>query len=407
MTTHPLPAPKTSPLIDQNISAITIYDGNQVHIPDRLLPTNPDIGNAAKQRAWGLEQVARAGQFQGTPLEQLCEVAGRACYDSFGRGRNSADYHQHIETVGHGSVWEHANFTIDIDRDYAHFSTLVNRPGVFVIPGHKHLGREHRVRVTVNLRAVAEWYNIQPLYPSDTYPYGCIEALRFFAGGLAPQIKAAGVIQSIADTTALMQRSGAMLVEPEHDEEKWVSMLLTGSRGMSHEQVRHGDRTAISQRSTRFVDEDGNPWVEHPLISLFLAEEALGNSVSASIEVETLRTTSGICTNAARTAYATTVQCLEPWLIARGVDKQTARKQARGAARGYLGNALYTEVVFSASVAQWKRMLKQRCSRFADAEIRCVYNPVLMELKRGRYADCFNDFSLVPSPDDIGQILAE
>jgi thymidylate synthase ThyX len=84
----------------------------------------------------------------------------------------------------------------------------------------------------------------------------------------------------------------------------------------------------------------------------------------------------------------------------------TARKQARGMARGYLGNALQTEMLFSASVAQWKRMLEQRLTPAADAEIRLVYELALAELKRSRYGAAFERYELVDSPDGLGKVLA-
>ena len=56
--------------------------------------------------------------------EQLCEVAGRVCYMSFGLGRKTnADYLGHIIGVGHGSVLEHAvwNFIIaGVSRSFTH-----------------------------------------------------------------------------------------------------------------------------------------------------------------------------------------------------------------------------------------------------------------------------------------------
>ncbi|MCA9244034.1 MAG: FAD-dependent thymidylate synthase [Phycisphaerales bacterium] len=56
--------------------------------------------------------------------EQLCEMAGRTCYMSFGKGRKTnADYLGHIIGVGHGSVLEHAtwNFLITgVSRSFTH-----------------------------------------------------------------------------------------------------------------------------------------------------------------------------------------------------------------------------------------------------------------------------------------------
>lgn len=62
--------------------------------------------------------IARSGtetQGQGSDAEVLSEIAGRVCYDSWGQGRSSEDYHKHIIEVGHGSVLAHATFTFSIE----------------------------------------------------------------------------------------------------------------------------------------------------------------------------------------------------------------------------------------------------------------------------------------------------
>lgn len=61
-----------------------------------------------------------------TPVaaEKLCEMAGRVCYMSFGKGRKTnQEYLGHILEVGHGSVLEHAvwNFIITgVSRSLTH-----------------------------------------------------------------------------------------------------------------------------------------------------------------------------------------------------------------------------------------------------------------------------------------------
>lgn len=56
--------------------------------------------------------------------EQLCEVAGRVCYMSFGKGRKSnREYLQNIIGMAHGSVLEHAvwNFLlVGVSRSFTH-----------------------------------------------------------------------------------------------------------------------------------------------------------------------------------------------------------------------------------------------------------------------------------------------
>ena len=370
------------------ICAILVYDGGEyVTIP-------PQLG------------VPRDDQMQGTPAEQLCELAGRTCYDSLGKGRPSfarydnpdenglitEGYHDHIAKVGHGSVWEHFNFTIDLPESFefwkrrpGFFPGLLNRPGVFVtIMGQS-------VRLTANLRAAIEWENFG-------YDFGdsfAEAAIKVRANDVAPHI--AKPYSKHYDAGDRLVRS-SLIADPINDNERWVSIFISGSRGLSHELVRHGDFTAISQRSTRFVDESRSDWVEHPLTLQYMREHKYRPGAGYF---------EGAAIGDAKLAYGQIVNSLEPWLISRGVDKTSARKQARGAARGYLGNALYTELIFSASVAQWKRILRQRASVFADAEIREMACKALLSLQQSRYGDRFANWHLEKSPDGIGFVAIE
>lgn len=56
--------------------------------------------------------------------EELCEVAGRVCYMSFGKGRKTnKEYLGHILDVGHGSVLEHATWNLvfaGVSRSFTH-----------------------------------------------------------------------------------------------------------------------------------------------------------------------------------------------------------------------------------------------------------------------------------------------
>ena len=342
------------------MKATLIYDGlSDPKIPEILIPES------------GPDGIAAAGQFQGSPLEKLCEIAGRCCYDSFGKGRNSESYHKHILEVGHTSVLGHANITLNYSGlDYKDKYFIARLPGVYI----------NESVICINLRTIAELDKYSELDASVK------RTLRYYGNKVAPQI-----ISPIAEYYVL--RDWMDVGYDQYDEETmWISMFMCGSRGFSHEQVRHGYRTAISQRSTRYVDEDDSDWIYHPLIVQYCQEQGL--ELPGGTE------------QLAKENYSIVKNDLEPWLIARGVGKQTARKQARGAARGLLGNALYTEMVFSASVAQWKRMLKQRCTIHADAEIRIVYNSVLRELKHSRFANQFLGWNLVPSPDGIGKVLS-
>lgn len=216
-------------------------------------------------------------QDYGSDLARLTECAGRTCYDSYGRGRSSADYHRHILEVGHGSVLEHASISFYID----------------------------------------------------------------------------GV-----------------------------------SRGLTHELVRHRAGTAISQRSTRYVDESESEWVWHPLIEAACDDPDLEADLA------------GLAQHA-REAYDSVVLRLQANLEAAGTDKLTARKQARGAARGALGNALGTSLVWTANIRALRNVIEQRASEFADAEIRLLAN-ALYEAAVEVCPEYFSDYRRVECPDGIG-----
>ncbi len=237
----------------------------------------------------------RADQMQGTDAERLVELAGRACYDSLGKGRPSSDYHKHIMDVDHGSVTEHVSLT-------------------------------------------------------------------FFLSNI--------------------------------------------SRGLTHELVRHRVGVAISQRSTRYVDEDSSDWALHPLLEKFFALPAAqprrasnGEQVELSLQQHTNHVVS-----TAKQGYKKVVTQLEEWLIACGIDKFTARKQARGAARGLLGNALMTEMVWTCNLRALKQILKQRANQHADAEIRVLANRLYEEALPywPTYLGCYQKR---PCPDGIGYEL--
>jgi len=303
----------------------------------------------------------RRDQCVGTELERLIETAGRICYDSFGTGRSSVDYHEHIRAVNHGSVMEHAVFTLgfDIDCEFDWWKGVANRPGVWACGSPN--------RITLNVRSAYEWDNW---------------------GGNQEGILSQSVAYWLRQLAPAYNRrsdeldSEAWLATPDCDEEKWVSLLLSGSRGWSHEMVRHGDYTAISQRSTRFCDESESKWIMHPLLKQYLTEVDDTRLGAICLETE----------SKAKIAYDMIVERLEPWLLGRGLDKTTARKQARGAGRGFLGNALWTEMVFSASVKQWRRILDQRLGAAADAEIREVMQIALADLRSSQYGDRFDSY---------------
>lgn len=185
-------------------------------------------------------------QDRGTDLERLAEFGGRNCYGSYGRGRSSAEYHDHIVESGHGSTLEHSSLVFEL--------------------------------------------------------------------------------------------SGI-------------------SRGLTHELVRHRVGVAISQRSTRYVDESGGALVVPPIFVVDACdtdEVAANKRVSQQVLLDTHEATAD--------AYRILVRDAE----CRGLD----RKTARGAARSSLGNGLETSMVWTCNLRALLNVLRQRGSPFADREIR-------------------------------------
>lgn len=287
--------------------------------------------------------IPSENQASGTGLEILSEIAGRVCYDSFGKGRGSKEFHKHILEVGHLSVYEHCAFTAEFDSfpDEWH-KWLLNRPGLYC------LKLDNRVRLTVNLRTILEWNEVVPTPTRGSIALG--EELKFHASKLAPQVVSSPKIKNVY----------SRIVPPVDINEVWISVWLKGSRGFSHELVRHGDWTAISQRSTRYVDESESEMCWHPSIKKQIVKNPGGSS--------------DFFTNMVKEGTTEAYQMIFDELLNLGLDLKTAR----GAARGVLPNALETQLIFSASLRQWNHIFSLRCSPFADGEIR----EIIMNVKR-------------------------
>jgi thymidylate synthase ThyX len=349
-----------------------VWDGEKFEVPE-------DLGKP------------REDQLASTPLDNLAELSGRTCYDSLGSGRKTSEYHSHIIDVGHGSVQEHSNLTfmlVDLSlMDRLLYSEyLLNRPGIFVQSSNGQL------RITANIRAIREWFSLPALNRHAQLPSEWNLALGRTLQNLA-RTKAPLLMTGIPEHPEILKN--CTIVKPELDEELWVSMFFTNvSRGLSHELVRHKYRTAVSQRSTRYVDENTSPWSWHPLFRAYYEDQKDPDASLFASDVEAT----------AKTAYAHYVTALQAFLITKGADRFTARKQARGAARGLLGNALMTEMIFSASLDQWKWMIHLRASSHADAEIRIVFNEVY-ELLSEKFPNRFVGWTQKPCPDGIGYEL--
>lgn len=336
--------------------------------------------------------VAKSHQMQGTWRENLVELSGRVCYDSLGKGRDSEAWHSHLHEVEHYSVHEHATLTVSIhDRNLPIFKMLFNRPGVWM--------REDlygNYRITFNPRCINDWHKhgypgVDPVISLQLW-----ETLAWHLQGVAPML----VSPKLGCHPARILPSE--LEQPDGEDEVHVTAFLKGSRGFSHEQVRHRYRTAISQRSTRYVDESKSKWDWHPLINQYMEELGGPNGSEDSHNLMNMcMETQAQCEK----TYREIVKLLEPWLKNKtGCDTQTARKQSRGAARGFLGNALNTEMLFTAPVSQWRWMYSMRWSAHADAEIRLIFADLIHHFWDN---ELLMDLESTTAPDGLGSCLQQ
>lgn len=355
----------------------------------------------------------RDDQLQGTLAEQVCELACRVCYDSLGnkRSRSTEANLQHIMQVGHLSVMEHfhrtfALFYSDATRRGAIVEALAQRPGVYWRFGG---GGSGTVRITMNPRAALEWDAVterigfhQPGYPQEL-AFSIGQLLRNEWNNEAPILFPERGPEPGPSDFAALGIGSLHPTAPDHPSEVWIGLYMEGSRGFSHELVRHGNYTAISQRSTRYVNEDESPWDWHPLIHDYIADK---RAVEQDLPQQFVEMLQG-CEDNASEVYRTIVSTLRPWLLEKIPEgdpyrKTTARKQARGAARGFLGNALRTAVIFTANVSQWRHMMRMRAADAADAEIRLIFSEALPVLQSTPYGTMFEDLQLSAASDGIG-----
>lgn len=345
--------------------------------------------------------------FQGSIYENLCELAGRVCYDSAAKKntRGSKEYFDHIKEANHTSILEHANFQINLsfnDQEEAYaekghiLCSLVGRPGVYFTGCPT--WTECCVSWNMNLRSILEWNQWRD-YGTGGRILGSLLHRAAKDQKIAPYLFDKIEIENIDKYPIKMSLGISDCADWNNGGEIWASFYIYGvSRGLSHELVRHGDFTAISQRSTRYVDESESDWSWHPLMTTL--EKLPGNDIGSRMYA------AEDAAETCRAYYKTVAEELKDLLIERGVDKFTALKQARGAARGVLGNALSTELIFSANLDQWKRMLRQRASDAADAEIRLLFNDIFPVLKE-KFPNHFEKWTTTPASDGIGFAVKE
>lgn len=304
-------------------------------------------------------------QLRSTPADNLIEFSGRVCYDSLGspKSRSSEDYFKHIHEVKHTSIMEHVYRTFLFwHRSYEELVnilyTLTDRPGVKLCYNNSASGA---VRVTLNARSAYELYDLySPYMKSNSY---VVNMLKIGFNNVCPL-----AVPAPSD----FKYDHLPQIGIPGESEQYFSFYLAGvSRNLTHELIRHRHEAAVSQRSTRYVDEGESNIAWHPLFNDH-DEYTVQNTLEDTVLAAMARNITAI----GRSNYKETVHILEKYLESKGVDKFTARKQARGAARGMLPSALSTELVFTASLMEWRHIINSRSQNAADAEIRLMTNKV-------------------------------
>lgn len=302
--------------------------------------------------------------FLSTPGDNLIELAGRVCYDSCKqlKTRNSIEYHKHINEVKHGSVQQHCSYGIKIyPRDMLQLVDLLlelsNRPGVF------YTFENNELNISFNIRSANEWEK-----------HGIIQ------GDIKNIVREVALQECPLACSFINIQKPAVKYSKIKSPTRFISYYIAGvSRGLTHEMVRHHYQTAISQRSTRYVDESESDWIWHPLINKY--RDKLDIPISDFQKAYQYYGISPFCiTGPARMVYKQIQVDIKNLLIKDGVDKFTASKQANGAARGVLGNSLSTELIFTASIEEWRHFILNRANDGADAEIRLLANKVYEDL---------------------------
>lgn len=287
----------------------------------------------------------RADQLQGTPQENLCELAGRVCFDSLGKekGRPSSTYHPNILDMAHTSIYEHANFTVKFTDPFLvafdWLASWVNRPGVWVTTKDWYKD----MRVTLNLRSLLEWEK----HAWSSELGNSARVGRFLRMAIGKHLKCLPLVGERHDDD-----TAASVVTPVSDNDIWVSFFIENvSRALTAELNRHGDWTAVSQRSTRYCDESMAKFVKHPL------------DRQNPIMIESM-------TDYRATCYTAALRDIVSDADFKGQNIPNAIRQGRAAATRYMPMGMETQEVFSASLAQWKWILFSRMAEGADAEIR-------------------------------------
>lgn len=178
----------------------------------------------------------------------------------------------------------------------------------------------------------------------------------------------AGNLRAFEEAGFMKHGTAQLFVPPKKsvpNESKAMTARIVCDRGVSHEIVRHRP-ASYAQKSTRYCDESGGvafvipPWVE---------DIEPGNYPWSLINDEIPGQPE---TSARRWAWA----CLEAERNYIDLRKDGWRPEQ---ARSVLPNSLKTEIVVTASLAEWQHIFSLRCAPAAHPQMREVMIPLRNE----------------------------
>ncbi len=198
------------------------------------------------------------------------------------------------------------------------------------------------------------------------------------------------------------------------------NLIVTGvSRSLSHELVRHRAGMGYSQLSQRYVDESVAEYVVPPDLQEEVRaakERRIFGSITEPAgrspeELACLADAGDIWLKSVSDSHAAYV-----WLSGHlahkvtrtqpDLDKTSARKYARQAARSVLPNATETKIFVTANARALRHLIEMRASRHADPEIRKLA-VALWEAVAARAPALFGDYQRIPLSDGTCELTTQ
>lgn len=285
------------------------------------------------------------GEIESTELDMIPEVAGRACYGSYGRKKDTNErYLQHIIDVGHGSVLEHSTVGL--------MFTGVSRSFTHELVRHRLFGYSQRSQRFVDESSFS--VAMPPIYKGEGWEEAHALVLK------ASQ-------EALDNYSKLVELGFDKLSTPEMlidfaEREGYLTPYLRPFNGMTSYHAKEGGMTGGEFLYT----EDG-------------AQDKFGDTKNEAGEVISKHVDA---INGTKVWWV--AQITHDKIVHKRFQKATAtarRKTAREAARSVLPNATETKIYTSGNLRAWRGMLDQRASIHAAREIRGIAMEVLKIMK--------------------------